>query len=77
VAELAAAGRTNREIAQELFVTPKTVENQLGRAYAKLGVSSRKALDGALTATEDGTREHAVQARSDLARQLGVGQPAS
>ncbi|MGI8721129.1 MAG: helix-turn-helix domain-containing protein, partial [Geodermatophilaceae bacterium] len=36
VAQLALDGRTNRDIAQELFVTPKTVENQLGRAYIKL-----------------------------------------
>jgi DNA-binding CsgD family transcriptional regulator len=49
VAELAAEGKTNREIAEELFVTPKTVENHLTRVYAKLGVSSRKALSGALS----------------------------
>lgn len=48
VAERAAAGSTNREIAAELFVTPKTVENHLTRAYAKLGVSSRTELAGAL-----------------------------
>ena len=48
VAELAAAGKTNREIAAELFVTPKTVENHLTRVYAKLGVSSRGALSGAI-----------------------------
>jgi DNA-binding CsgD family transcriptional regulator len=55
VAGLAAEGRTNREIAQELFVTPKTVENQLGRVYGKLGVSSRKELAGALATTDDST----------------------
>jgi len=44
VAQLAAAGRTNREIATDLFVTPKTVENHLTRVYAKLGVSSRQGL---------------------------------
>lgn len=48
VAERAAAGSTNREIAEELFVTPKTVENHLTRAYAKLGVSSRRELADAL-----------------------------
>ncbi|ADB53626.1 ATP-binding protein [Conexibacter woesei] len=48
VAEHAAAGRTNREIAEELFVTPKTVENHLTRVYAKLGVGSRRELAGAL-----------------------------
>lgn len=39
--ELAAAGRTNKAIAQELYVTPKTVEVHLSSAYRKLGVSSR------------------------------------
>lgn len=52
VAELAADGRSNREIAQALFVTGKTVENQLGRVYGKLGISSRKDLQGALGAPE-------------------------
>lgn len=48
IAALAAAGRTNRAIAQELYVTPKTVENQLGRVYRKLGIGSRTALADAL-----------------------------
>ncbi|MDW5596291.1 AAA family ATPase [Conexibacter stalactiti] len=48
VAEHAAAGRTNREIAEELFVTPKTVENHLTRVYAKLGLGSRRELADAL-----------------------------
>jgi DNA-binding CsgD family transcriptional regulator len=48
ICELAADGRSNRTIAQELFVTPKTVENHLGRAYVKLGISSRDALGGLL-----------------------------
>ena len=32
---------SNREIAQLLYVTTKTVDNHLGRAYGKLGISSR------------------------------------
>ena len=44
VAELAAGGGTNREIAQQLFVTEKTVETHLGRAFRKLNVSSRRQL---------------------------------
>ncbi|MDQ4049147.1 MAG: helix-turn-helix transcriptional regulator, partial [Actinomycetota bacterium] len=48
VAEMAAEGLTNREIAQALFVTPKTIENHLSRVYTKLGVSSRRALPEAL-----------------------------
>jgi DNA-binding CsgD family transcriptional regulator len=41
VAALAAQGPTNREIAQTLFVTEKTVEMHLSRAYRKLGIRSR------------------------------------
>jgi len=48
VAELAAAGHTNREIAQGLYITPKTVEVHLTNVYRKLGVSSRRALPAAL-----------------------------
>jgi DNA-binding CsgD family transcriptional regulator len=44
VAELAAGGQTNREIAQTLFVTEKTVEAHLGRAFRKLDVTSRRQL---------------------------------
>jgi DNA-binding NarL/FixJ family response regulator len=44
VADLVLAGKTNREIATELFVTVHTVEKSLTRAYAKLGVRSRTEL---------------------------------
>lgn len=47
-AELAAEGLTNRQIAETLWVTLKTVEVHLGRCYAKLGISSRRELVGAL-----------------------------
>jgi DNA-binding CsgD family transcriptional regulator len=50
VAEMAAAGPTNREIAQALFVTPKTVEVHLSSVYRKLGISSRGQLANALSA---------------------------
>lgn len=48
VAELAAGGRTNREIAQALFVTRKTVETHLRHTYMKLEVRSREELRDAL-----------------------------
>lgn len=51
VAEMAAAGHTNREIAQTLFITPKTVEVHLSNAYRKLSIQSRQQLQGALTGT--------------------------
>lgn len=44
VVELAAAGVTNRAIADHLFVTLRTVEVHLTRAYRKLGISSRAEL---------------------------------
>ena len=44
IVERAAAGASNREIAQALFVTVKTVEMHLGHAYRKLGISSRNEL---------------------------------
>lgn len=44
VAELAAAGRTNREVAQALFMSPKSVEANLARVYRKLGIRSRAEL---------------------------------
>ena len=49
VAELVAAGRTNREVAGELFMSPKTVEAHLSRIYRKLGVRSRTELAQKLT----------------------------
>ncbi len=46
-ARLAASGLTNREVADRLTLSPKTVEAHLARAYRKLGISSRAEL-GAL-----------------------------
>jgi DNA-binding CsgD family transcriptional regulator len=48
VAELAADGQSNPEIAQALFVTRKTVETHLGHVYRKLGISGRAELRRAL-----------------------------
>jgi DNA-binding CsgD family transcriptional regulator len=44
IAVLAAEGRSNKEIATALFVTPKTVGTQLSRIYRKVGVRSRTEL---------------------------------
>jgi DNA-binding NarL/FixJ family response regulator len=44
VAQLAARGKTNREVAQALFISPKTVEANLARVYRKLGITSRAEL---------------------------------
>jgi DNA-binding CsgD family transcriptional regulator len=45
---MAAGGQTNREVAQRLFVTQKTVEAHLARAFRKLGIDSRAQLASAL-----------------------------
>jgi DNA-binding CsgD family transcriptional regulator len=50
VAQMAAEGLSNKEIAQALFVTVKTVEQHLGRVYRKLDIASRKDLGAALAA---------------------------
>jgi DNA-binding CsgD family transcriptional regulator len=54
VAQLAAQGLTNREIAEQLFVTIKTVQTHLAHAYRKLGISSRRRLP---TVLDDGQPE--------------------
>ena len=54
VAELVASGRSNQEVAAELFVSTKTVEANLTRVYRKLSVRSR-------TASE---RPHQIRSRS-------------
>ena len=48
VAQMAAGDMTNKEIAQALFVTVKTIEQHLGRVYRKLDISSRRQLAAAL-----------------------------
>lgn len=48
VARLAADGRSNREAAEQLFVTVKTVEMHLSSSYRKLGIGSRSQLGEAL-----------------------------
>ena len=49
---LVARGHTNRQIAQQLMVTPKTVSNHVEHIYTKIGVSSRAA--ATLYATQHG-----------------------
>jgi DNA-binding CsgD family transcriptional regulator len=59
VARLSAEGRTNREVAQATFMSPKTVEANLTRVYQKLGIRNRAELGrrlDALSAATEGAR---------------------
>ena len=59
IADLAADGKTNKEIAAALSLAPRTVESHLHRLFRKLGITRRSALSRALrehdgTATDTG-----------------------
>ncbi|MGR6919516.1 LuxR C-terminal-related transcriptional regulator [[Actinomadura] parvosata] len=49
IARLAASGMSNRQIAQELVLSARTVDNHLARVFSKLGISSREGLPAALS----------------------------
>ncbi|MFF5858993.1 LuxR C-terminal-related transcriptional regulator [Streptomyces sp. NPDC012751] len=80
VASLAAAGRSNRQIATRLYITVSTVEQHLTRVYRKLSVRRRSELSGLLgprcqegdPARDDGERRDAAARRTRT-----VGTPAS
>lgn len=64
VAEMAARGMTNKQIAQDLFITVKAVEWHLRNAYQKLNIRSRKQLAEALETKRENVRPR-VQAAAD------------
>ena len=67
---------TNREIAQALFVTPKTVEVHLSNAYRKLDIRSRRELAGALadpSAAGGGCRRRPRRPAGERAEALRLG----
>jgi DNA-binding CsgD family transcriptional regulator len=68
IASMAAAGASNQDIAQALFVTVKTVETHLGHVYQKLNLAGRRQLANALG--ERGTsRESVLDAQLAQAQQ--------
>jgi DNA-binding CsgD family transcriptional regulator len=83
VARLACDGRSNREIAGELYVTLKAIEGHLARAYAKLGIEGRGQLAGALAPAtagaakagpaKAGTEKTGVPTLQRTTRRLGDG----
>jgi DNA-binding CsgD family transcriptional regulator len=52
IAELASQGMSNREIAQRLFISPRTVGAHLYRIYSRLGITSRGKLTAALASLQ-------------------------
>jgi DNA-binding CsgD family transcriptional regulator len=64
-ARLAADGLANREIAHTLFVTVKTVETELGHAYSKLGIRSRRDLAAALDGADQSCGRQAARWTGD------------
>jgi DNA-binding CsgD family transcriptional regulator len=63
-AELAAAGRTTKQIAALLFLSPKTVEGHLTSTFRKLGISSRSELGSHLGAAAHAARSTASAGRA-------------
>jgi DNA-binding NarL/FixJ family response regulator len=55
IAEMAATGMTNHQIAQSLFLAPGTVEKHLTSVYSKLAISSRHQLAPSLSANTQAT----------------------
>jgi DNA-binding NarL/FixJ family response regulator len=54
IIRLAATGLSNREIAQRLFLSPRTVSSHLYRSFPKLGVAGRYQLHGLLAEADNG-----------------------
>jgi DNA-binding CsgD family transcriptional regulator len=48
IARMAAGGMSSKQIAERLFISPRTVDNHLAAVYTKLGISNRQALGSAL-----------------------------
>ncbi len=59
IAMLGASGLSNKEIAQQLSLSPRTVGAHLYRIFPKLGITSRAALRDALGADPDAARRYA------------------
>jgi DNA-binding CsgD family transcriptional regulator len=67
VAELVTEGRTNREIAEQLFISPHTVSAHLRHVFEKMGVKSRVEL------TRAAARRNQLTQSDDVPRGRGAG----
>jgi DNA-binding NarL/FixJ family response regulator len=65
IASLAAAGLTNKQIGQRLYLSPRTVSGHLYRVFPKLGVASRAGLRDALIALGSGDSARNALALAD------------
>jgi len=63
VAHLVAAGKSNREVGEELYLTTKAVEYHLGNIFTKLGIRSRHQLASRLSGRGRPPEPDAVAAR--------------
>ena len=64
IAELAAAGQSNKQIAAQLYLSPRTVGAHLYRIFPKLGITSRAGLSMALRALDKPDTDAEPDARS-------------
>ena len=72
IASLAAAGLTNKQIGQRLYLSPRTVGSHLYRVFPKLGVSSRAGLRDALMALASGDRGRDATSNTTAAGTAGT-----
>jgi DNA-binding CsgD family transcriptional regulator len=60
IAERAATGRSSREIAEDLYISRRTVDNHLGAVYSKLGLAGRAELERHLTIAHSAAEEYSI-----------------
>ena len=72
MAELAAEGLTNREVASKAFMSPKTVQANLTRVYRKLGIGSRAELGAQIANQHSGGSRDRSSRTPDSSTHMGA-----